>query len=97
MFDGFGVRVMDKKGRIQWNMPKPTSVVIHKQLVGVGKRRKMEKVEVPVYRGLDAKLFRELKSELRRRNRLEAERNAKHPKKSAKVEVPDDLIEELTE
>ncbi len=93
MFDGFGVRVMDKKGRIQWNMPKPTSVVRHRQLVGEGKRRKMEMVEIPVYRGLDAKLFRELKAEIRRKNRLEAER----PKTSAKIEVPDDLIEDLTD
>ena len=92
MFDGFGVRTMDKGGRIQWEMPKPGSVAVHRQLVGMGKRRKFENVEIPVYRGLDAKLFRELKSELRRKERLDAAR-----KKSAKIEVPDDLIEELTE
>ena len=101
MFNEFGVSVFDKRGRCVWEMPKPTSIVMHRRrgFSGKGKTKVVTAFmdEVPVYRGFDASLVRNTMSALRRINRKKAERDAAQQRKSAKVEIPDDLIEELTD
>lgn len=77
-------------------MLRQTKIVIHRQLVGVGKNRKLEDVEVPVYRGQSAKFMRHERSQLKRKRRILAEEQAKEASGPVAVSIPDDLIEELT-
>ncbi len=91
--DRYGKPMTDKKHRNLWEMPRPIKVVLHKKrsFKGKGKTKVVmeEMVEVPVYRGADARLARNIKSQIRRAHRKEALRKA-----ALVVEVPDNLMED---
>ncbi len=95
ILNAHGVPARDKKGRVLWEMPQPTSYVLHTKrgFRGKGKTKVVleEKIEVPVYRGFDASLVRNVKSALRRKRIKEAKHTTT---KALKVEVPDNLMEE---
>ena len=96
VFDEFGVSAIDKRGRFIWEMPQPTSVVLHtkRSFRGKGKTKvvQVEKVKVPVYRGFDARLVRNMKSELRRKKRKDAERGVEG---AQIIKIPDNLVEDV--
>ena len=95
VLDRAGQPMTDKQHRNLWEMPRPIKVVLHKKrsFKGKGKTKVVmeEMVEVPVYRGADAKLARNIKSQIRRARKKEALQKAKA---ALVVEVPDNLMED---
>ncbi len=98
MLDKHGKPMTDKQHRYLWEMPRPIKVVLHKKRSFKGKGQTKvvmeEMVEVPVYYGADAKFARNIRSQIRRKNRLHAEQIAEQERVSTVVEVPDSLMEE---
>lgn len=81
MRDNLGMHMKDKKGRYLWNMPKPTSFVEHESFImapiavagKVVRVKKSVPVQVPVYRGVSASLWRYIRGQVKR-NQIIAQR-----------------------